>query len=264
MKKITSLSLGLSFLIMTYTGIMLFLCPHGRVAYWSDWHLFGLSKNQYGEIHTTSMVTMLLFGILHIYYNWKLIWRYVKGKRNFFSFTTKEFLIALSINLFIVIGTLNFMHPFEDFLNFEERLKDHWAAQYGEPPYGHAEQTKLKVFCKKMNVDLEYAKKEFTRNKINFKENDTLLVIAKNNDLSPSDVYGMMKSGSKNNLKDIPSRLGRKTLGKLEKLGKIDLNRSLRILKSKGLDDVSKDSRIKDIADELNTTPYKIYKMIKY
>lgn len=79
-KKITSLSLGISFLIMTYTGIMLFLCPHGRVAYWSDWHLFGLNKDQYGELHTTSMIVFVLFGILHIFYNWKPILSYLKDK----------------------------------------------------------------------------------------------------------------------------------------------------------------------------------------
>jgi len=71
MKKITSLSLGFSFLIMTYTGLMLFIVPHGRVAYWSDWHLFGLSKSQYGVLHTISIVSFLIFSTLHIYYNWK-------------------------------------------------------------------------------------------------------------------------------------------------------------------------------------------------
>ncbi|MCD6433505.1 MAG: DUF4405 domain-containing protein, partial [Sulfurimonas sp.] len=65
---------------MSYTGIMLFIVPHGRVAYWADWHLFGLSKGQYGELHTTSMVVFLLFASLHIYYNWKPIVSYMKDK----------------------------------------------------------------------------------------------------------------------------------------------------------------------------------------
>jgi len=263
MKKITSLSLGLSFLIMTYTGIMLFLCPHGRVAYWSDWHLLGLSKNQYSEIHTTSMVTMLLFGILHIYYNWKPIVSYIKDKTKKISFTKKEFLIALGVNIFFVVGTLTFIQPFKAFLDFEENFKDSWTVKYGEPPYGHAEQTKLKVFCKKMNIDLEDAKAKLSNKKIIFKENDTLLTIAKNNNLSPSDIYNIIKINSKNIQKDIPAGLGKKTSKELEQLGKINLNKSLIILKSKGLTDVSVNSKIKDIADELNTTPYEIYEMIK-
>ena len=263
MKKITSLSLGLSFLIMTYTGIMLFLCPHGRVAYWSDWHLLGLSKNQYGELHTTSMITMLLFGVLHIYYNWKPIVSYMKDKTKKVSFTKKEFVIALGINLFFVVGTLNLLQPFKAFLDFEEGFKDSWSVQYGEQPYGHAEQTKLDIFCKKMKIDLVDVKKKLHKKKIIFKEDETLLSIAKHNDLSPATLYDIIKKSDLDSVKkDIPSKLGRKTLLELEKLGKIDMNKTLKFLKEKGLDDLSKDSRIKDIADELDTTPYELYKML--
>ncbi len=265
MRKITSLSLGLSFLIMTYTGIMLFLCPHGRVAYWSDWHFLGLSKNQYGDIHTTSMITMLFFGILHIYYNWKPIVSYMKDKTKKISFTKKEFLIALGINIFFVVGTLTYMQPFKAFLNFEENLKDSWSVKYNEPPYGHAELTKLKVLCRKMNINLEEAKTKLNKKKIVFNENDTLLVIAKKNNLSPSDIFNIIKtdfnSQNKTN-KNVPANLGKKTLKELNQLGVINLEKSLKILKVKGLKDITKNSRIKDIADELNSTPYEVYETL--
>lgn len=80
MRKITSLTLGFSFLIMTYTGIMLFIAPQGKIAHWSNWELLGLSKTQYGDIHITSMFVMIIFGVLHIYYNWKAIVSYLKDK----------------------------------------------------------------------------------------------------------------------------------------------------------------------------------------
>ena len=70
MKKIVSLSLIFSFFIMSYTGLGLFIAPHGKVAYWNDWYFWGLSKVDYANLHTTSMVVFVLFGILHIYYNW--------------------------------------------------------------------------------------------------------------------------------------------------------------------------------------------------
>ena len=124
MKKITSLSLGISFIIMTYTGIMLFICPHGRVAYWSNWHLFGLSKDQYGELHTTSMIVFVLFGMLHIFYNWKPILSYLEDKRKKVTFTSKELFIALILNFVFIAGTLGMIQPFSGFLNFEESLKE--------------------------------------------------------------------------------------------------------------------------------------------
>ncbi len=264
MKKITSLSLGLSFLIMSFTGIMLFLCPHGRVAYWSDWRLFGLSKTQYGELHTTSMIMFVFFGILHIYYNWKPIVNYLKGADRKISFTKKEFVVALGLNLIFITGTLFALQPFKGFLDFEENLKDNWTKQYGEPPFGHAEETKLKVFCKKLNIDLNKAKEILKSKNILFEESETLKTIAKNNNTTPNDIYQLIKNASpKSNSEDIPSGLGRKSLKELSDTGKIDLKNSIKLLKTKGLSDISPDSKIRNIADELGLTPVDVYKMLK-
>jgi len=259
MKKITSLTLGLSFLIMTYTGIMLFICPHGRVAYWSDWYLLGLSKTDYGNIHTTSMLVFIVFGILHIYYNWKVIIKYLKNAQKKISFTKKEFLIALGINLFFLSGTLLDIQPFKGFLSFEESIKDSWTKIYGEPPYGHAEETKLNVFCKKMNIDLKKASQILHNHNIAFEENETLKSIAHHNDITPSQIYEWIKNKDQKEDSDTPSNLGRKTLEELSVLKKINLQASLKFLKSSGIDDIDSKSRMKNIADELDMTPLELY-----
>ena len=70
LKKAVSLTLALSFLVMSYTGIMLFFTPKGKIAYWTDWTLLGLSKTQYTDLHITTLFLFLTSGIWHIYYNW--------------------------------------------------------------------------------------------------------------------------------------------------------------------------------------------------
>ncbi|MGB5964365.1 MAG: DUF4405 domain-containing protein [Sulfurimonadaceae bacterium] len=265
MKKITSLSLGLAFLIMSYTGIMLFLTPHGRVAYWSDWHLLGLTKTQYADLHTTSMVTFLFFALWHIYYNWKPIVSYLKDVNKKVSFTKREFLIALMINFFFVVGTLYYVQPMKAFLQMGDTIKESWTKQYGEPPYGHAEETKLRVLCQKLQIDLVQAKEILQRNNIVFQEDESLKTIGRNNHMSPSAVYKLIKkdtqyNGNKN--ESIPSRLGRKTLQELSDMKKIDLEKSIALLKSKGLDDVGPDSKLKNIADELGVMPMDVYKLL--
>jgi len=261
MKKITSLSLGFSFLIMAYTGIMLFIVPHGRVAYWSDWHLLGLSKSQYGDLHTTSMVTFLLFAMLHIYYNWKPLMSYMKNTSKKISFTKKEFLIALSLNLLFVIGTLTMVPPFKTFLDFGESIKEGWTQEYGEPPYGHAEETKLNIFCKKMSIDLSEAKKALDGKGMLYKDTDSLKTIARANGVSPNVVFSIIKPKSLNTKrKGVPSSLGRKTLQELDDMGKIDIKKAMKTLNAKGLSDVTKNSKMKNIADELDISPIELYK----
>ena len=127
MKKITSLSLGFSFLIMSYTGVILYIAPHGRIARWLDWHFLGLDKTQYQEVHTTSMIIFLVFGILHIYYNWKPVVSYLRDVNKKISFTKKEFIIALLLNAVFVIGTLFSIQPIQGILDFGETVKESWG-----------------------------------------------------------------------------------------------------------------------------------------
>lgn len=209
MKKTTSLSLGFSFLIMSYTGVMLYIAPHGRIARWLDWHLLGLDKTQYQELHTTSMITFLVFGMLHIYYNWKPIVNYITDTTKKISFTKKEFLIAFLLNISFVIGTLISVQPFQGFLDMGENIKESWG-------------------------------KEST---ISSKKN----ALGKNIKIS---------------IKPPPERLGRKTLQELNNMGNISLEKSIKILKDKGLNNIDENSKIKKIAEELDLTPTDIYKLL--
>jgi len=206
MKKITSLSLGFSFLIISYTGVILFIAPHGRVSKWLDWHFLGLDKTQYQELHTTSMVVYLILTILHIYYNWKPIVSYMKDSSKKISFTKKEFLIALVLNLLLVVGTLTSIQPFKGFLDFGEVIKESWG-----------EKTSLNTI----------------------------------------DLNGEIKA-----IKPPPEQLGRKTLNELDEKKYIMIDLAIKNLKSKGFADANKESRIREIADELDLSTTDIYKII--
>lgn len=264
MKKITSLSLGFSFLIMSYTGIMLYIVPQGKVAYWSDWQLLGLTKTQYGELHVTSMFTMLIFGFLHIYYNWKPIVSYLKDSSKKVSFTKKELVIAFGINAFIVVSTLYMIQPVKSLIDLEDYVKDKWAVIYGEPPYGHAEESKLTVICEKEKLDIKIVKERLDSKNIVYKDEDTILAIARKNSLTPSGVYAIMNPRAKHIDKPAgtPANLGRRTLGELNEMGNIELDKVIGYLKKQNID-ASKETRVKQIADELDTTPLELYKKIR-
>jgi len=208
MRKITSLSLGFSFLIMSYTGVILFIAPHGRVSRWLDWHLFGLDKVQYQELHNTSMITLLFFGILHIYYNWKPIVNYLKDSTKKISFTKKEFLVAFILNAFFVIGTLTHIQPFKGFLDLGETFKSSWG--------------------------------------------ENIIKTSSNNNTKVEVIA----------IKPPPQRLGRKTLQELSDMGNIDLEHALKTLKSKGINNINSNIKIKDIANELNIEKTDVYKLL--
>jgi hypothetical protein len=66
LRRIVSLSMMLSIVGMLVSSIILYIVPQGRIAYWSGWTLLGLSKSQWGAIHTNLGFLMLVSGSFHI------------------------------------------------------------------------------------------------------------------------------------------------------------------------------------------------------
>lgn len=103
LRRTISFTVFLSFIMLSFTGLMLFITPQGRVAYWAGWTMFGLSREQYSELHTTFMVLFLVAGIWHIVLNWKPIVNYMKNKSREAKIFVPEF------NLTIILTVLFFM-----------------------------------------------------------------------------------------------------------------------------------------------------------
>lgn len=193
-RKITSLTASLSFVLMVFTSAVLYIVPEGRVAYWADWHLLGLTKTQWGNIHINSGLLFLISLFLHIYYNWKALISYLKSRTKQLKVFTPDFNIALAITIFVTAGTYLTAPPLSWVMSLNDHFKDSGAAKYGEPPYGHAELSSLKNFAKKMDLDLEKSLKLL--NQAGYAVTDsamTLKTIGEQNDLPPQQVYEIIK-----------------------------------------------------------------------
>jgi hypothetical protein len=153
-RKVISLISLVSFVIMSYSGLMLFFCPHGRVAYWTGWKLFGLSKEQYGELHTSFMVLFLVSVIWHIVLNWTPIVNYLKNRNRELKIFTPDLNMALVLGVVFAVGTLAGLPPFGQFFWAQENIKDYWEHRDGSPPWGHAEKNTLSRFSRGL-VDWE-------------------------------------------------------------------------------------------------------------
>jgi hypothetical protein len=106
MKKITSLTAMISFLVLIVNSVVLYIVPHGRVARWADWRLWGLSREQWEAQHTIIGLLFLVAIFFHTYYNWKPLVAYLKNKARQFRLFTKEFNIALLITCYFHRGLL--------------------------------------------------------------------------------------------------------------------------------------------------------------
>lgn len=272
-RKFVSLCITFSFLVMSYTGIMLFIVPQGKYAYWMHWEFWGLSKTQYGNLHVTFMVLFLVGIFLHIYLNWKPLITYLKNKQREFSILTKEFILALGFTLIFIFGTLYEIPPFKTFLDFEEGIKQSWVQDVYEPPYGHAELSTLQSLTKRSFIDLDKAikileEKGFT----GVEPNVQLEKLALLNNTTPAQIYSLIntesneisekkeeKSGIKKPQKG--SGLGQMSIEQVAQKYSLNLDKALRNLEAKGIN-ASKDDRLKSLAEQIGTTPMDLFDIL--
>lgn len=194
-RGLTSFFTLFGFLIMSVTGLVLYIVPAGRVAYWITWELIGLTKTDWGNIHILSSILFIVAGIFHTYFNWKPLMNYFKSRITQKIKLRRELIISTAISLWIIISSIWPFPPLSYLLDFNEWIKVTWIVhdEY-EPPFGHAELLSLKVFTKKMNIDLVKAVQELKANGIAFDSAEEILEdIGKANDISPMNIYFFIK-----------------------------------------------------------------------
>jgi Domain of unknown function (DUF4405) len=192
-----------SFIILVLTSIILYIVPQGRIAYWADWHLWGMTKTEWGNLHINLGFLFLLAGLLHIFYNWAPIKAYMKNRARELRVFTPSFNVALLLTLIVGIGTYLEIPPMSSVISLGDSFKDAGAEKYGEPPYGHAELSSLQLFSKKQGLDLDQALELLQKAGIQFNDSkDTLAVIAAANKLSPQEIYKIIKPASAANAEE--------------------------------------------------------------
>lgn len=194
-RKIISLTVFFSFVLLCATSIVLYIAPEGRVAYWGNWELLLFSKTQWGALHIVGGLLFLLASIWHLILNWKLIVVYIKKGTGDAFRKPLPTLIALGICLITYGGTLLGMPPMKQIMDWNADIKVWQAAINGKPPYGHAELSTLEKFCSFMELNLDSAIARLQQAKIKgpITPQTTILELAKANDCTPQQIFLLIK-----------------------------------------------------------------------
>lgn len=267
MRKITSLTALLSFIVLILTSIILYIVPAGRVAYWADYRLWGLTKGEWGSLHINLGVLFLLAILLHTYYNWNAIKAYLRNNSKELKIFTREFNIALMFVVVFSLGTYFEFPPFSTIISIGESISADAEKLYGEPPYGHAELSSLKTFAKKVGLDLDVSVQRLKDAGFIVEGSDQPLIeIAAANQVSPQDIYLTISPKSERTDKTLPSEppsgLGKRPLIDLCQEYSISSKTVLRILDENGIE-AREEMSIKEIADNAGKDPLSIYEIIR-
>jgi hypothetical protein len=272
-RKITSLTATLAFIMMVLTSVILFIVPQGRVAYWADWRLLGLTKTDWGNIHINLGLLFLIALFVHIYLNWKPLLSYLKGKAKQIKVFTPEFNLALVITIGFVVGSYFLVPPFGWMISLNDHFKEAGAEKYGEPPYGHAELSSLNTFTGKMKLDLAKSMKLLNESGFTVADSQmTIGAIGRKYNVPPQRIYETIKpaaittsrkSSSSGSLPESPPPgTGNLTLADLCAKFSLNLKMVVRELKKQGIG-ASGELNLKKIASDNNTSPIDLYERIR-
>jgi hypothetical protein len=141
-RAFVSVLTGVSFLLMTVTGLVLFFAPSCRIARDTSWSVLGYDKDQWVATHVWFSIAFVVASIFHIYFNWAALICYFKTRiRKGFAFRA-EWIAALIICGLIYAGTIYEAAPFSSLVVWKETFKHEGpgggGGGYGRGRQGHA------------------------------------------------------------------------------------------------------------------------------
>ena len=198
LRQLIGLFLFFNGFIIIATGIVLFIMPHGRIAYWINWKFIGLNKDQWSNIHIVSALLFIIAMIFHIQFNWKAFLNYFSYKNFKISFLLKSPLaITLLSTILVIILTIYNLPPIKQVISLEKAVKKGWETKYNQPPIPHAEKLPLSKLCKFANISPSQGLKRLRKRGwkvISIKEK--IKKIAEINHHSPMDLWFIIKGDS--------------------------------------------------------------------
>ncbi|MDJ0721784.1 MAG: DUF4405 domain-containing protein [Desulfobacterales bacterium] len=269
-RRTVSLTAALAFMVMVLTSVILYIVPQGRVAYWADWRLMGLSKNQWGAVHINMGLLFLIALGLHVYYNWRPLTQYLKDRARNCKVFTSEFNLAAVLVVVFTLGTLAGWAPFGTILDIQDDIKAAAARKYGEPPYGHAELSTLGTFTRKTGLDLQAARTALVAAGYQIAgPEQSLQAMAAANGVSPQTLYNAMApaAASKGDAsRPLPEKpppgTGKLTLDDFGRQYGLDAKHLRGALEANGIK-VGEGMTIKAIAAANGRSPVDVYDMLR-
>ena len=189
-----SFTLLISFIVISVTGIVLYIVPPGRVAFWINWTLLGMNKDAWGAVHTIFSFLFIVIAAVHLYYNWGIFMSYLRSRVIKGLRLKRELAASVMLTVIIFAGILFELPPFSTTMDYGESIKESWGEGQDPAPAPHTELKTLEEVVDESGMRLENVLQKLERNGVTVENpGETLKTIASNNDISPSELFRIIQ-----------------------------------------------------------------------
>ena len=196
-RSLTAFLVTWAFVVLTVTGLVLYVVPHGRVAYWVHWSLAGMEKEQWAWVHMMFGGVFIVTGVLHLYFNWKPFKQYFADRIKGHLALKREVFIATALTVAIFIVSALNIPPASWVIDLNSAIKGSWVTSPElEPPFGHAEEISVAGIARRIRFDLDTAMGNLHTAGVRVESPQASLEqIARANGITPMQVYAFIREG---------------------------------------------------------------------
>ncbi|MBN2514014.1 MAG: DUF4405 domain-containing protein [Sedimentisphaerales bacterium] len=279
-RPFVSILTGFSFAAAVITGAMLFVTPPGRVANWSNWTIWGLSKEQWSALHICFCVLFTIASVVHIVLNIRPLVNYFASRIQSARRLRYEWIGALLLCGLTGWGAIKPFAPFSSLLNLNTRVKHSWDSQPGQqPPVPHAELLTVVQLAKQAEMPVEQILENLAGAGITAGPENVFGTLAEQAGYSPEKLF-MIATGQSETQRRGQRRgggegqgesgggggsggggFGQQTLRQLCQESNLDVDTTLERLGQAGIR-ASADQTIRQVADENNIRPGDLRKLL--
>ena len=194
-RALTAFIVTWAFAVAIVTGTVLYVVPQGRVAYWTDWHLIGLAKDGWSNIHIVFGAIFIVSGVWHLYFNWKPFKKYLSERSPGHFHVKREVVIASAGTVLVMIAAIAVVPPVSWLFELNQAVKQSWVTSPDlEPPYGHAEESSLRALTRRTGIELDPALAQLAADGfVVTGPSDNLKNIALRGNTTPMDLFARIK-----------------------------------------------------------------------
>ncbi len=192
-----SLLTGVSFVVMSVSGILLYIAPSGRRAAEMDWSVWALSRAQWTALHLSFSTLFVIASLAHVWLNRKPLLEYLTLKIRAARRLRWEWLAVVLLAALTAWGTLRPFEPFTTLLDQRDRFRRPESAKDNSPAETVGmRQVTLEAYCRQMNLAPEAVLENLRDYGISAEKSDTLSAIAQRNNIRPGPLRRLITSES--------------------------------------------------------------------
>ncbi len=194
LKPFVSFLTVFSFLLLAFSGFILYIRPEGSLARWVGWRAIGLDKSGWESVHIIFCALFVLAGLTHLVLNFKAIMLYLTSGIDNSRRNLPEMALAAVLVLALLLTAVWKQPPSSWLMKGRAAFKNNPRALKVEMPAPDFEKRTLRQVAEELGKSPESVVEELEGGGLKGLSLDiTLEKLARQNKMSPQDVYLLIR-----------------------------------------------------------------------